>query len=304
METTKASSEKEFLAGLLANLALEEENAEKIVAHGGIPALLKTFESNSKKTVEASSRAIGRLAQQSENLDDLVRAGAITTLVKTMDANRNDAAVVAAITPTLTKFASTPEKAQRVLLAGGVEAVVATLAAHPEFEQHSADAVAFLENLGTADFDMQRLVSLGVIPAVVKAMKQHPTNADLQLTGSRVLIYLSYSEDTATAIVNAGGMEVCTRNLSFGEKPAVIGPTGAAAASTLTDKEKAANKEVVLTTVYLITSLALVPANKAVLVASGAVDRLLNAVAVHSNEELIRETADELLATVIGEEQV
>jgi hypothetical protein len=36
MDASTATSEKEFLAGLLANLSLEEENAEKIVAAGGL----------------------------------------------------------------------------------------------------------------------------------------------------------------------------------------------------------------------------------------------------------------------------
>ena len=41
------AAEKEFLAGLLANLALEEENAAKIVAAGGVGALLKSVSATS-----------------------------------------------------------------------------------------------------------------------------------------------------------------------------------------------------------------------------------------------------------------
>ncbi len=35
MDASTESPEKEFLAGLIANLSLEEENAEKIVSAGG-----------------------------------------------------------------------------------------------------------------------------------------------------------------------------------------------------------------------------------------------------------------------------
>jgi len=280
MNTAKTPAEKEFYSGLLANLALEEENAEKIVRSGGVSALLKSFTTASKKTIESSARAIARLATNEDNVEELVSGGAINTLVTMLTENKDDAAVIASVTPTLAKFATTPERAERLMFSGGVEAVLATLAKHPEFEANSVQALAFIDNLVTMDFDVNVLVDLKAIPAVVAAMKVHPKNGEVQLFGTRCLIYLSGSEANVNAMVAAGVMPVAVTNL----------------ASTV--------KDTVLATVYLVTSLALVPANKEVLVKAGGIDRLLAAIAIYSEEESVKETADEVLSSIIGQEQV
>lgn len=199
---TTAGPEKEFLAGLLANLALEEENAAKIVAAGGVGALLKSVSATSPKTAEVSARAVARLLTE-ENIDDLISKGAITTFVKALDAHRGDATTSAALTPALTRLATTPERCTKLLHAGAIEAVAKTLVAHPEFEAHSAEALGFfevgahggschcralptpsfcsLQHLGTSDFEVQKLVDLGVVPAAVAAMAKFPQNAGLQV---------------------------------------------------------------------------------------------------------------------------
>ena len=281
MEAAKSTGEKEFLAGLLSNLALEEENAEKIVSAGGVSALLKTFTASSKKTVEASARAISRLAASEDHVDELVSNGAVDTLVAVMTANEHDAAVVASVTPTLAKLATHAEHTATLFTGGAVAAVVKSLREHPEFEANAADALAFVENLLTADGDPARLVAMDVIPAVTAAVARYPRNADIQLNGLRCLIYLSYNEANVVAMVTAGVLAPLVADLGVDRKP-----------------------EVVMAALYLVTSVALVPGHKEALAAAGGVERLLAALAIYANEDAMKETADELLSSVIGEEQV
>ena len=137
-------AEKEFLAGLLANLALEEENVAKIVAAGGVGALLKSVSAASGKSAEVSTRAITRLISD-ENTDELIGKGAITTIVKALDAHRGDPSASAALTPALSKLATSPERCTKLLHSGAIEAVIRTLVSHPEFETHSSEALGFME---------------------------------------------------------------------------------------------------------------------------------------------------------------
>ena len=80
MESASTESERDFLSQLLANLALEEDNAEKIVKAGGVPSIVKILGGASQKTIEASARALARIASVPENVPIVVEAGAIGTV--------------------------------------------------------------------------------------------------------------------------------------------------------------------------------------------------------------------------------
>jgi len=285
MEGTTSGTEREFLSGLLANLALEEENADKIVRSGGVKALLRLFQTSaSSKTVQASARALTRLAANEANMEALVRDGAIETIVRMVSAAKDGpdgGAVLSSLIPTLAKLGSSEEGLAQLQAAGGVESVLSALRATPHVEASSLEAVAFLEGLGTAEgTDLGDLVAKGAIPAVLGAMKAHPKNLDLQLNGSRCLVYLSYSEGTVAEMVAAGALPLCLANLS------------------------AARKDVVLTTLYLLTSVSLVKENKEALATLGGTEMLLTALATYSSEDAVKETAQELLSGVVGAEQV
>lgn len=278
------AAEKEFIAGLLANLALEEENAERIIGCGGIAALLRELEggASSQKTKEACARAIARLAATESGTDALVSGGAIAILVRALGTNASDEAVVTALTPTLTRLAMSDSSiAAMVVAAGGVKAVVATLNAHPGAEMLATEAAGFFESLGCAEVDTPTLVGAGVIPALVAAMVAHPKAASVQLDGTRALIYLCCNEANGAAIGAAGGMEMALGNL---------GPDG--------------SKDLVIASLYLITSLVLVPGLKERLFAAGGVDAVLTALAAYASHELVAETAQELLIAILDASQV
>lgn len=115
MESTDDPSEREFLAQLLANLALEEDNAEKIVKCGGVPSLVNTFQSPSQKTIEASSRALARIASMPENVTTVIAAGAIDVLVRTIDQYKDNDAIISSCVPTLLKLAASEEDVQKIV---------------------------------------------------------------------------------------------------------------------------------------------------------------------------------------------
>ena len=278
LDTTTIASEKEFLASLLANLALEEENCSKIVQSGGIAAIVNAF-SGSKKTVESSARALGRLAANEEAAEEIFRSAALATLVRAMDQYKNDASAAAVIAQTTRALVSSPERADKVMRNGGIEAVLKNFAAHPEFEALAHESLLLLDDLASYDFDVTRLQGFGVVDATNKALKTHTKSAGVQLAGLRSLIFFSYSEPNANGMVAAGAVERCL---------------------ALLDHEK---KDIVVAAMYLATSLVILPAGKGKLGAKG-IDTLLAAVSKYAADPIVKDTAEELLDAIVTEDQV
>jgi hypothetical protein len=279
MEATGAGKEKEFLAGLLANLALEEENADKIVASGGINALVHAME-GSTKALENAARCLGRLAISDDACEQLFSSGAANILVKALVANSADGAVAAAIIATLTRIASSPDRAGRIARTGGAEAVVKALTGNPSAESMALEAFIFLEAMACNDVDLGRLqADYNAIGGIAAALKAFTANAEVQLAGLRALIVFSGNETGIKAMVASG----------------VVERTLALAGSD--------RKITVVTAMYLATSLALVPAGRTA-IGSAGVDTLLGAISRYSRDSLVRDTADELLAAVTTDDAV
>lgn len=196
-----------------------------------------------------------------------------------MDANRNDSSMVSAITPALHKLANSPDRAQKIGRAGGVESVFKTLVAHPEFEAHTLEALTFLDDLVAQDFDVSRLSELGAVAGIVASLKAHTGNAEIQLAGVRALIYFSYSEANIKAMVAAG---VLDRIMSLLDST---------------------SKDTVVAAMYLATSIVVVPENKAKLGDKGT-STLLSAISRYASDPVVRETAEELLSSIVSEDQV
>jgi len=282
MTASGSVAETEFLSGLLSNLALEEESAEKIVSAGGVSALLKTLDLPSKRAVEASARAISRLATSGDAVDELVRAGAVDTLVSVLATNGDDAAVVASVTPTLTKLAACVEHTATLFTGGAVRTVTANLTTRGVADAGiAADSLAFLDSLLVADGDAAALTAAGVLPAITAALAAHATVPDIQLNGLRCLTMLAVDEEAVAAMMAAGVVPILYAALAADGR-----------------------RDVVLTALYLVTSLSLVPAALGALKAPSFVNRVLPAVAAYASDAAAKDAAAELLAAVIGEEQV
>lgn len=273
--------ERAFLTQLLANLALEEDNADKIVKAGGVQILIQTFDSPSKTTIQASARALARIASNDENVQELVKADAIGVLVRVINTHSNDADITSAITPTLLKLATQPENVELIAAEGGINVVLATLAEHPEFEDFVAHALKFLENLAIVDFDMTELVQANAIASVLTGMRTHPTNATIRLNGTRVLIYMGDSAANIRSIMDNGAKEVVETTLKA-EKP---------------------DRETVLATMYLLGSVSLVPEFKRTFMTGECGDALLAAIAAFKDDEF-KKQAQEVVEIVADEAQI
>ena len=279
LESTQSGPEKEFLSSLLANLALEEENCAKIVGSGGVAAIINAFQTGSKKCVESSTRALGRLASNDDAADEIIRGGALATLMRALGQYANDAVVSAGIVASIRALVTNSERAERVQRAGGIEAAMKAFAAHPEFEALSLEAVSLVDDLASFDFDVSRLQALGVVDATNKALKAHKKNAAVQLGALRALIFFSFSEANVNGMVAAGAVETCL---------------------ALLDHEK---KDVVVASMYLATSLVILPAGKAKLGPKG-IETLLAAISKYASDSIVKATAEELLAAIVTEDQV
>jgi hypothetical protein len=279
LETSTNAQEKEFLSGLLANLALEEENCEKILSAGGVPALLKVLEGSTKKTVEAASRALGRLATSDDAVEEMSRSGAVQQFVKILGSYSTDNNVASAVASAIHKLANSVDRAQKVARAGGVEAVIKAFVAKPDLELLAVEVLSMIDDLVALDYDVSKLAELGTVEAICKSLKSFIKNEDVQLNGIRALIFFSYSEVQVKTMLANGAVERC---LALLENP---------------------NKEIVVAAMYLATSISVLPESKAKLGNKGT-ETLLNAISRYANDPVVRETAEELLSTLVSEEQV
>jgi hypothetical protein len=72
-----SSQAQEHTLSLLASLAIDSESSDKIVAQGGVAAIIGGFESMiSARAVEATAKTICRLASSQQNIQELVNGGA------------------------------------------------------------------------------------------------------------------------------------------------------------------------------------------------------------------------------------
>jgi hypothetical protein len=276
---TSPSAEKEFLASLLANLALEEENIAKILQSDGISAIVEVFRTGTKKSIESVSKALARMSSNEEAVDSILASAVLPELVKTSNAYRSDAQMSSTVTKTIRALINSPENLIQVARYGCIEAVMQTYAAHPEFELNSLEALMLIDDLAAFDFDMSKVLNFGVLPSVIGSLKTHVKNTDILIFALRALIFFSYNEMTVKIMVTSGAVEQC---LNFLEN----------------DK-----KEVVVTAMYLATSLAITAEGKAK-IGPKAIERLLAAIALYATDPVVKSTAEELLAAIITEEQV
>ena len=283
MEGCTDDKERDFLASLLANLALEDDAAEKIVAAGGIPAFIKCFSSTSPKTIIAAARGLGRIAGLGGHaVEALLANGTVGALVEALQRFADNPEVVAAILPALRRLATTPEAVAEVASRGGVEAVVALLKDNPDNALIVDECLAVLESLAVQGYDVDQLVPMGAIPAIAAGMKGCDDKDSIQLNGIRCFIYLANSEANLESIVMEDAIELVCAAMANDD-----------------------NKALVKAALYLATSMCLVPENLEFFKEFGAVDSLLSAIARFARSDPdVRAFAQELMEAMVTEEEV
>jgi hypothetical protein len=239
MEACTGHAERDFLASLLANLALEDDAAEKILAAGGVNAFICCFQSTSPKTIIAAARGLGRIAGLGAHaLLALLEAGTVAALVDALDRFKENPDVVAVILPALRKLATGSDAVAAVASRGGVEAVIALLKAYPGNASLVDEALAFLEHIVVEGYDANLLVPMGGVPAIAAAMKECESKDVIQLNGIRCFIYLANCEDNLEGIIAEDAIELVISAMANDD-----------------------NKDLVKAALYLATSMCLVEDN-------------------------------------------
>ena len=299
MKSASDPKQKAFLSSLLANLALEEETAERIVESGGVSVLLSTLGASSPGVISSSARAIARIAADPSHIAELVSGGAVGSIVAAMKAHPDDAEVAAAVMPTLLKLASSPENTTAVARAGGVDAVLAALATHFEVPEAAAQGLAFLENLGMQDFDVAGLKD--VAETATRCVVANPDNKEVQLNGMRVLIMVAGSEVAVDDIVGADGLDAAVAAVQRAAKG--ISPTKKEARPT--EEDEAYFSTLASAALYLLGSLCVVDGHRVTLSGNAThVDVLLRAVARFAGRPAVRDSATDLLEMLADEDVV
>ena len=330
MLAATAASEKEFMASLLANLALEAEYSERILASGGLGALCQVLAlsaATNPATSESAARALSRLVATEAHALELIDGDAVARLVACLGAGgAGSSALRAAATSALARIASrSPAAAAAVYERGGVEAVVRQLAAAPQDAMHTTFALALLEDMLTLPgegwegkavpwTDPARLVGFGAIPAIAGALAAHPEHAGIGLNGTRALIYLSYSSPNVVAMCSAGAPGAVLLNLAVpGSGGEGGGEEAAAAAAARKAPAKEPAAELLAASMYLMTQFALTGEGKAAIGVAGG-ETIMGAVSHYTRtlgslgEEgavgSVAQVAEELMLNVVTQAQV
>lgn len=294
MKTCEDPKQRASLSALLANLALEEETAERIVESGGVSVLLGTLGASSAGVIASSARAIGRIASDPVHIAELVEGGAVKAIVDAMKSHKDDPSLAGSVTPTLIKLASSPENARAVSKAGGVEVVLANLASHTESAETASSGLEFIENLGMMDFDVAGLTDVGETTA--RCIAAHPEDRSVQLSGLRVLAMVASSESMVDDIVGADGLDAAVAAVA--RAAAAISPRKSGEPK-LSEEDDVYFSQLASTALYVIGSLCVVDGHRIALTNNTEhVDVLLRAVARFAAKPAVRDAARDLLDMV------
>ena len=300
-----ASLEREYLASLISTLVLEEVFAAKLLASGGLLALLKVFGTGTIATSEATAKAMVRLTILDEFVGILVEANAIELIVSVMKGSAGEPGLQAACTPLLARIAAvSPEALFRVNAEGGVEAVVRALAAHATSEAVATTSLAFFESIvarpGEGSLPPERLFELGALVSLAEALAAHPSKPLVQLNGSYVFIYCS------------GGMLPVRKMIDAGVHTAVLANLATPSDDPRKDWREP-SPELIAATMYLATQFALLDEGKAVL-GGEATEAIMSSVSHYTRSMgdigassavgTIAEIADALMMAIVTEKQV
>lgn len=243
---------RDHLVALLANLALQPENVEKIVKNGGIEVLLKNFGKYSPKTKAAALRALQRIANTGPtNADKIIAAGGLPIIIGAIQGANGDEDILKAGTMALTKIvASGLDQANLVHKAGGIQAVLDQMMKFPHLEGFTGSGLEMIEKLCGVGFPTDLLLQMGASDAIFAAMKNGLKNPEVQEKGFKALSGLMSSNDdksNAMAAKRIGGhaeLNVLCESLLFHKEEKAVVKAGVDAFAKLGMTESAQLKKV------------------------------------------------------------
>jgi len=136
---------REFMVTLISNLCLRPEMIERIIASGGIGAIIGGMKDFSPKTQEAAARALERMANSPDHIDEIIKAGGVEALTNVLNnAGDNDELRAAAI-KALTALPYNKDTAQIIQDKGAADAVLASMKKNPGMQGQVSSAINSLK---------------------------------------------------------------------------------------------------------------------------------------------------------------
>jgi hypothetical protein len=280
-----SDKQKQLVSSLLANLATDEENVDKIINSGGLIGLLSVLSSDNPKSVAAAARAVGRIAETSvQQLDD---DGCLKHLRKAYLRNKGESSVLSAVVGTLNKYLFHSAQPEAVIETGIVAEIIEMLKDEPDMLEHTEAALELLEGLAVDGYSLQSLRGNGVIEAVVVSMMiTDIQKTSVQLNGCRCLIHLASDQSHLDEIMAQEGIAAHVIDILRQAKGADV------------------PFEVIKTAMYLVTSMCADPKHAAAIQSSGGLKALLPIIAKYNKSSELRESCAEIVECMRAEEEV
>jgi len=166
--------------GLLGNLALIEENAQFIVAKGGLDCLMNLINFKCKKkdlspeevaVVANSVRAMGRLLDDPKVAKSFAHKGGLNLLKDMMEYYDHEETIMNAAMDALGNLAGTPEGLKHLSGSGVVETATSVMCKHPEYDVLIQKYGDLLSSLPLNDPEMlQRLLNSGLLQGIQQGL--------------------------------------------------------------------------------------------------------------------------------------
>lgn len=283
-DSSATDKSRQFVSTLIANLATDEENVEKIVASGGLGVLVRALSSTTPKSVASAARAVGRIAER--DVLKVEQTNALEQLARAYRQHAKDADVAAAVVDTFNKYIAASGDFEAVRAQGVLPRIVQTLKAEPDFTAHMAAALELLETAAIEGHKLDMFRAEGIAEGVAVAMMVTDASVEnIQLNGSRCLIYLAGSQVGLMDIMSQEGISDHVVDLARGA-------------------DGKASREVVKAALYLVTSMCTDPRHAEIIKSKGGLTALLPVIAANSTSSDLRETCADFVASINAEAEV
>ncbi len=243
LEAATDAEDRQYLSGLLANLALEEEAAEQIIAVGGSQALIDSLVGSSESVQIACSSAIARLAaSSSEHANQLYANGALQQLIACLTADgakeKVSVASLNAVFELLKSDFSGTHFAEFVAL-DGPKHICETAAQQQGSSSILAASVAILEFAALASFQLDGLLETSLMDVLTSTLEHCQGTKLACLHTLLCLVYCCTTEENAIAMLHAGTIDLVMQTIELRPDHAVACQAGFFLLSSLAHVEDA-----------------------------------------------------------------
>lgn len=282
LKDTSDVAESEYLSKLLANLAMEDETAEKIVASGGTAALVRCLAVPAASVVAACATCIERVAKTSaDNVAHLAAEGALPSLLDALKAKTCDATVASsALQAIVTLLRGDLDGAQLadLIASDGDQCILTVLKQHQDAESAVAAGLSLLDAMAIADFDLGKLLKHELLELVLECAAKHLRSERVQVAATRVFNYLCCNEDNAEGLHALGAGEHVLALLDEG-----------------------ASTELAGSCLHLLASLALLPQTRRTMQSEASMASILKTMSACSEDAAILQEGRTLLSLLADE---